>query len=181
MNSKSLLILIVGVVVIGIGYAFWSSSNADTMMAKEADMNKEMNKDDTMPENEVEMVAEDNEVGGAMEKDKMADDSMMNKVGNYEVYAPEKLAMANDGDVVLFFKASWCPSCRALDSDIKASLEDIPAGVTILEVNYDDSTDLKKKYGVTSQHTLVQVDADGSMIKKWSGSGDLANVLSNIQ
>ena len=50
-------------------------------------------------------------------------------VGSYEAYAPEKLALANSGDVVLFFRASWCPTCRALDADIKAHLNDIPAGV----------------------------------------------------
>jgi len=101
--------------------------------------------------------------------------------GSYEVYAPEKLAKAKDGKVLLFFRASWCPSCKALDADIRAHLKDIPKGVTILEVDYDKYTDLKQKYGVIMQHTLVQVDADGKQIVKWSASPTLASVVSNIQ
>ena len=80
-----------------------------------------------------------------------------------------------------FFRASWCPSCKALDADIRAHLKDIPKGVTILEVDYDKYTDLKQKYGVIMQHTLVQVDADGKQIVKWSASPTLASVVSNIQ
>jgi thiol-disulfide isomerase/thioredoxin len=83
-------------------------------------------------------------------------------------------------DVVLFFKASWCPSCRVLDSDIKQSLNDMPENVVILELDYDNETELKKKYGVTTQHTLVQVDGSGEIIKKWSGGNRLENVLNQI-
>ena len=101
--------------------------------------------------------------------------------GSYEIFAPEKLSKANDGKVVLFFKASWCPSCRALDSDIKSSLNDIPDGVTILEVDYDTNQDLRKKYGVTTQHTLVQVDSEGNAITKWSGGGSLETIISKLQ
>ena len=36
--------------------------------------------------------------------------------------------------------------------------------------------ELKKKYEVTYQHTFVQVDAQGNMIKKWSG-GALADII----
>ncbi|OGG44815.1 hypothetical protein A2673_02150 [Candidatus Kaiserbacteria bacterium RIFCSPHIGHO2_01_FULL_50_13] len=102
-------------------------------------------------------------------------------VGSYEAYAPEKLALANSGDVVLFFRASWCPTCRALDADIKAHLNDIPAGVAILILDYDTETTLRQKYGVTYQHTLVQVDAGGNQIAKWQGSMTLAALLREIQ
>lgn len=101
--------------------------------------------------------------------------------GSYEVYDPAKLAKANDGKVVLFFKASWCPSCKALDKDIREHLKDIPENITILEVDYDKYTDLKKKYGVVMQHTLVQVDADGNQIEKWSASPTLADVVSKVK
>ena len=124
-----------------------------------------------------------------MESDKMmeggdammeAGDAMMSK-GSYEVYEPSKLAMAETGKVVLFFKASWCPSCRALDADIKANMGAIPGGVTILEVDYDKSADLKQKYGVTMQHTLVQVDAQGNLITKWSGGATLADLVTKLK
>ncbi len=101
--------------------------------------------------------------------------------GSYEVYAPEKIMRAAEGKVVLFFRASWCPTCRGLDTDIKTHLGDIPNGVTILDVNYDDSEALQVTYGVTYQHTLVQVDADGTRVAKWTGSPTLAELLSHIK
>ena len=101
--------------------------------------------------------------------------------GSYEAYAPEKLARVATGDVVLFFHAPWCPTCRALNANIEANLSAIPSQVTILKTDYDSQTELKKKYGVTYQHTLVQVDAQGTMIKKWSGGNALADLLAQIQ
>lgn len=105
----------------------------------------------------------------------------MMKAGLYESYVMSKIAMAESKDVVLFFRASWCPSCRALDSDLKANLSAIPGGLAILDVDYDKETELKKKYGVTYQHTLVQVDKDGNMIKKWSGGSTLSSIVSQVQ
>ena len=112
-------------------------------------------------------------------KDSVVTDKM--KAGSYEAYAPEKLARAETGNVVLFFHASWCPSCRGLNSDIEKNMSAIPEGVSILKTDYDQETELKKKYGVTYQHTLVQVDKDGNMIKKWSGSPTLASLVSQIK
>ena len=83
-------------------------------------------------------------------------------------------------NIVLFFKADWCPSCRVLDADLRESLSDIPEDVVVLELNYDTETELKKKYGVTTQHTMVQVDTSGEMIKKWSGGNRLEDLLSQI-
>jgi len=102
------------------------------------------------------------------------------RLGSYEAYNSSKLAYAENGDVVLFFRASWCPSCRTLDKNIKENISNIPSGVIILDVDYDNSTDLKKKYGVTYQHTLVQVDSSGNMIAKWSGGSTLQDLVSKI-
>lgn len=102
--------------------------------------------------------------------------------GAYMEYDADAVASAADeGTAVLFFHASWCPTCKALNDDIEASREDIPDGVTIFKTDYDTNTDLKQQYGVTYQHTLVQVDADGNMINKWSGGNTLEAVLDNIQ
>ena len=100
--------------------------------------------------------------------------------GSYEPYSVEKLALAENGKVVLFFRAPWCPTCRALDSNIKSNLNSIPENVTILDVDYDSSTALRQKYMVTYQHTLVQVDARGEIIKKWSGSLTLSAILAAL-
>lgn len=135
------------------------------------------NKDHAMMEEKETMMKED-----TAKTDNMVDksDTMM-KAGSYEAYSPDKLVRAETGDVVLFFHASWCPSCRGLNVSIESNLKSIPESVTILKTDYDKETDLKKKYGVTYQHTLVQVDKDGNMIKKWSGSSSLDNLLSQIQ
>ena len=106
--------------------------------------------------------------------------SMM-KSGSYEVYAPDKLARAATGSVVLFFHASWCPSCRALDADIKAHMSQIPEKLTILDVDYDNSSALKQKYGVTYQHTLVQVDQNGTLVTKWSASPTLVDIVAHLK
>jgi thiol-disulfide isomerase/thioredoxin len=140
----------------------------DTMMKEEG-----MMKDESMMKDDAMMKKEDQAMEGG--------DAMMKKAGVYAPYDASKLAMANSGDVVLFFKASWCPSCRTLDADIKANLDAIPAGLTILEVDYDNSAAMKQQYGVTSQHTLVQVDASGKLIKKWSGGATLSSVVAQVQ
>ncbi len=106
---------------------------------------------------------------------------MMAKGGQYAAYDASKIAFAQEGKVVLFFRASWCPSCRALDADIKKNLSQIPADVLILDVDYDKSADLKREYGVTYQHTLVQVDGSGKMIAKWSGSPELSDLLKEVK
>ena len=103
------------------------------------------------------------------------------KPGSYEVYAPEKLARAATGKVVLFFHANWCPTCRALDADIKAHMSQIPEKLSILDVDYDNSSALKQKYGVTYQHTLVQVDQNGTLITKWSASPTLADIVAHLK
>ena len=69
-----------------------------------------------------------------------------------------------EGTKVLFFHASWCPNCRALEKDINAG--PLPAGLTIIKVDFDNSADLRQRYGVTLQTTVVYVDDDGSELGK---------------
>ena len=140
--------------------------------------------EDTTMNNDSEMVQGTNDSmssEGGSASGGMAQGMSANSQGSYEAYALEKLAKADTGDVVLFFRASWCPTCKALDADVRAKLSQIPAGLTILDVDYDNSQSLKQKYGVTYQHTFVQVDAQGNQKKKWSGSPTLAALLGQIQ
>jgi len=69
------------------------------------------------------------------------------------------------GTKVLFFHAPWCPQCRALEASIKSS--QIPNGVTIIKVDYDTNRQLRQKYGVTIQTTLVKVDDSGNLVEKY--------------
>lgn len=100
--------------------------------------------------------------------------------GKYVDYDQTLLADAEGGQVVLFFWAGWCPTCQALERNLIAELDQIPAGLTILRANYDTEEDLKRKYGVTYQHTLVQVDAAGNLLQKWSGSYSLSDIVNQL-
>lgn len=83
--------------------------------------------------------------------------------GAYIDYSSQALAAA-EGRKVLFFHASWCPQCRDLEASIKT--QGVPNGMTIFKVNYDTATDLKQRYGVTLQTTIVEVDDQGNQITK---------------
>jgi thioredoxin-related protein len=37
----------------------------------------------------------------------------------------------------------------------------------VYKVDFDNSTELRKKYGVTDKHTFVQVDKQGNKISMW--------------
>ncbi|WP_341975165.1 thioredoxin family protein [Microbacterium sp. LTA6] len=69
---------------------------------------------------------------------------------------------ATPGTKVLFFHATWCPQCRALDEQLRN--EGSPDGVTVFKVDYDDRVDLRQQYGVTLQTTVVYVGDDGEKL-----------------
>lgn len=99
--------------------------------------------------------------------------------GSYEEYSESKLADTT-GTKILFFHASWCPQCRALEADIKK--QGVPEGTTIFKVDYDNAQSLRKKYGVTLQTTVVKVDDQGNLISKFTPyqKPTLENALSNL-
>lgn len=86
-----------------------------------------------------------------------------------------------DGNIVLDFSATWCPSCRTFKADVESNLDAIPSDLTLVLVDYDSNTELKQKYGITQQHTFVQIDNTGNQIQKWSGGATLSSVVSKIQ
>lgn len=104
----------------------------------------------------------------------------------YVPFTEAAFAAAVSGRRVLFFYASWCPTCRPADADLQQRTADIPADVTVIRVNYNDpDTDQEEKelartYGITYQHTFVQIDAAGKKVTTWNG-GQTAELLSNIK
>ena len=84
--------------------------------------------------------------------------------GQYVEYSPELVA-ETPGDKLLFFHADWCSQCVSLEGDIEAS--GVPDGVTIFKVDYDSNQDLRQKYGVTIQTTMVKVDDNGDEIDSY--------------
>ena len=87
----------------------------------------------------------------------------------------EQAASRAGTKVVYFFHAPWCPTCRATEKAI--ARDGIPAGLTVVKVDFDSEDDLRRQYGVTTQHTFVQVDPSGAEVAKWTGSEGGAEIL----
>ncbi len=107
-----------------------------------------------------------------MSEDTMASDDAMAASGAYITLVDYEGSkdMYDAGTVVLFFHAAWCPTCKATEENLNADPASIPEGLAIVKVDFDDSDDLRQQYGVTTQHTFVQVDADGNELAKWTGT-----------
>ena len=98
--------------------------------------------------------------------------------GSYITYAAYAAnpQMYSAGKVVLFFHAAWCPTCKEADKNLTGDPASIPAGTTVVKTDFDTATELRQQYGVTVQHTFVQVDATGGQLAKWSGSSTGADI-----
>jgi peptide methionine sulfoxide reductase msrA/msrB len=81
-------------------------------------------------------------------------------------------------DIVLFFHADRCPACIAAEKSFLAS--GIPDGLTILKVDFDTATELRKKYTVLSQTSFVLIQPDGTMIKRWVWGRTIQDIIEKI-
>jgi thioredoxin 1 len=88
---------------------------------------------------------------------------------SYADYSADPAAYSA-GPVVLFFHADWCPKCRETDSNLTADPASLPKGLTVVKLDFDTETALRQQYGVTVQHTFVQIDAAGEKIGAWTGT-----------
>ncbi len=110
------------------------------------------------------------------------EDSVVDK--NYMEYSKkvfDRLTSDTSNKVILFFHASWCPTCKLADGNLQEDIDFIPRNVYFLKVDYDDSSDLKDRYGVVNQHTFVQVDSNAELVNLWNGTSDLDDILTNIK
>lgn len=104
----------------------------------------------------------------------------------YIEYSKEALESAKGTRRVLYFYASWCPTCRPADADFKSNVNKFPEDLVLIRVNYNDpetdqeEKDLAKKYAITYQHTFVQIDNSRNEVKKWNG-GKTEELLANIK
>jgi thiol:disulfide interchange protein len=98
--------------------------------------------------------------------------------GSYVGYADfdADRAAYTDGTVVLFFHAGWCPTCKEAERNLTGDPAGIPAGLTIVEVDFDEATDLRREYGVTQQHTFVSIAPDGSKLEVFTGAVTAADI-----
>ncbi len=97
--------------------------------------------------------------------------------GSYTVYSESAVssALAAGKKVILFFHAPWCPTCKAADANFLK--ETAPVNTIVFKTDYDSNVALKKKYGVTYQHTFVSLNTDGSLKKKMSGADTFAELV----
>lgn len=116
-----------------------------------------------------------------------ADTSMVrNEVKGYVPFSPEVFNSSINTRRVLFFYANWCPICLPADTSFSENADKIPADVTLIRVNYNDSDtdqaekDLAKQYEVAYQHTFVQIDENGQELAMWNG-GQIEELLANIK
>ena len=77
-------------------------------------------------------------------------------------YSAEALAQAQKANqpVALHFHADWCPTCRAQDKVIQSLKSEKGLDVTVLTVNYDTEKDLKRRFKVNAQSTLVVIKGE---------------------
>jgi len=100
---------------------------------------------------------------------------------NYYEFSSQNFKNAvSSGKVVLFFATNWCSTCTQLDRELLKESERLDNGITVLKIDFDKETNLKRDYKVLTQHTLVQVDEKGEEITKWVG-GDLEDINQNVK
>ncbi len=143
------------------------ASNSDAMSAAPTAMSTDKMTEDAMePSSDDAMASED-----AM----AAHGSVITR----DAYDADPAAYA-ETTIVYLFSASWCPVCQATDKALADGSVTVPAKVTMVTVDYDAATDLKTKYGVTTQHTLVQVDSSGERVAKWTPTSP-SNLFSGLK
>ena len=57
---------------------------------------------------------------------------------------------------------------------------ELPSDSTILKVDYDKDKEMKAKYGVTMQTTLILLHMNDTEEKRWIGTGSFDDLLENI-
>ena len=107
--------------------------------------------------------------GAMMESDGAMHEERMGPIVEFKDME-HAMMLAETKPTVLFFNASWCPSCKSAMKDFEANTGDF-TNINLVLVDYDHSADLQKKYGVTYQHTFVQIAPDGESLVKWNGGG----------
>lgn len=77
-------------------------------------------------------------------------------------YSADALANAEKAGqpVALHFRADWCPTCRAQDKALQSLKAEKGLDITVLSVNYDTEKDMKRRFKINSQSTLVVLKGD---------------------
>ena len=76
------------------------------------------------------------------------------EVKPYSAVALAEAEKANQ-PVALHFHADWCPTCRAQDKVVQTLKTEKGLDLTLLTVNYDTEKELKRRFKVNSQSSLI--------------------------
>ena len=156
MNKKVTIIVLAVFLLVGIGVAYLLTANKPVDEANSSNLVKQAS-----PETQTQPA------------------ESPQAQGKYITYSAEALSTAT-GKRILYFHAPWCPQCQELDASIKKG--PIPDGVTIIRTDFDSNQELRKKYGVTQQTTLVLIDENGNLVKKYNAydSPTLSSITDNL-
>jgi thiol-disulfide isomerase/thioredoxin len=77
-------------------------------------------------------------------------------------YTADALPQAQKADkpVALHFHADWCPTCRAQTDALRQLKSENGLDITVLVANYDTEKELKRRFNVRTQATLVVMHGD---------------------
>lgn len=143
MNKTVISVVIAIVLIIGSALAYVFSTSGDKSQSSESSVSSPQASATPAPEQ------------GA---------AVSTQPGKYVTYSEDKIK-AIDGTKLLFFHAPWCPQCREIEKSINEG--GVPAGVTVLKVDYDSNQALRQKYGVTLQTTFVKIDDAGNKVASY--------------
>jgi len=65
--------------------------------------------------------------------------------------------------IVLFFHVDWYPACTTIHENISTGIHDFPENTKIFKTNFDTEKDLRKKFDIDVQCTVVVVDKNGAV------------------
>lgn len=84
--------------------------------------------------------------------------------GEYKPFFPQtaKQALGDKKAVILYFYDPKDPTDQALDKDIQARIDRIPANSIILRIDYTANKSLVDSFNVTQQNTLIFLDETGT-------------------
>lgn len=96
----------------------------------------------------------------------------------YTDYSEEKVKNATQKNIILFFHADWCSSCKAFEAKVLS--ENIPEDILILKVDFDKNNELRQKYNILTQTSFVLIDKNWKLIKRWIWSRDISDIIEKI-
>jgi thioredoxin 1 len=87
----------------------------------------------------------------------------VNAFADYQDFNEEAFKTAQQAEqvILLEFHAPWCPTCRSQTKAIsKIEADEAFAAVKMFKVDYDNSDELKKKFSVNKQSTLILLQGE---------------------